>query len=269
MNPRMPEHDLSGEIAVLTGGAGILGARFARALAVRGARVALVDVDVAKAGSVADEINSDLEGRVSSYGADISEHDSMIELHARIESEIGDATILINNAAAKSENFFAPFESFPLEDWEQVLRVNTTGVMLGCQVIGGSMARRGKGSIINLLSIYGIVAPDQRIYEGSQYEGRAINTPAVYSASKAAVWGLTRYLATYWADKGVRVNAITPGGVFSGQNDTFVWRYSARVPMGRMADRDELCGAVVFLSSSASSYMTGQNLVVDGGLTVW
>lgn len=269
MNPRLPENDLSGEIAVLTGGAGILGASFARALAGRGARVALVDVNDARAGTVADEINHELGPRVSAYGADISRHDSVVDLHARIESEIGAATILINNAAAKSENFFAPFESFPLEDWQQVLRVNTTGTMLGCQVIGGAMARRGKGSIINLLSIYGIVAPDQRIYAGSQYEGHAINTPAVYSTSKAAVWGLTRYLATYWGDKGVRVNAITPGGVFSGQNETFVRRYSARVPMGRMADRDELCGAVVFLSSSASSYMTGQNLVVDGGLTVW
>ena len=269
MNPHVPDHDLSRDIAVLTGGAGILGARFARALAERGARVALVDVDAIKAASVADEINHALGARVTAYGADISRYDSLTGLHARIESEIGAATILINNAAAKSKNFFAPFESFPLGDWQQVLRVNTTGVMLGCQVIGGSMARRGKGSIINLLSIYGIVAPDQRIYEGSLYEGRAINTPAVYSASKAAVWGLTRYLATYWADKGVRVNAITPGGVFSGQNETFVRRYSERVPMGRMADRDELCGAVVFLSSSASSYMTGQNLVVDGGLTVW
>lgn len=265
----MPEHDLSGEIAVLTGGAGILGASFARALAERGARVVLVDLDDARARSVADEINRTFEARVTAYGADISRREAVVELHARIESEIGHATVLINNAAAKSENFFAPFESFPLADWEQVMRVNTTGVMLGCQVIGGAMARRGRGSIINLLSIYGIAAPDQRIYEGSEYEGRAINTPAVYSTSKAAVWGLTRYLATYWGDKGVRVNAITPGGVFSGQNDVFVQRYSARVPMGRMAERNELCGAVLFLASPASSYMTGQNLVVDGGLTVW
>ena len=131
------------------------------------------------------------------------------------------------------------------------------------------MAERRQGSIINTLSIYGIVAPDQRIYEGSSYEGRAINTPAVYSASKAALLGLTRYLATYWAERGVRVNALTPGGVFSGQNETFVRRYSARVPMGRMAEREEMCGALVFLASRASSYVTGQNIVVDGGLSAW
>jgi NAD(P)-dependent dehydrogenase (short-subunit alcohol dehydrogenase family) len=131
------------------------------------------------------------------------------------------------------------------------------------------MAERGHGSIINTLSVYGIVAPDQRIYQGSEYEGRAINTPAVYSASKAAVWGLTKYLAAYWGSRDVRVNAITPGGVFSGQNDEFVRRYSARVPLGRMASQDEMSGAVVYLASDASSYVTGQNIVIDGGLTVW
>jgi NAD(P)-dependent dehydrogenase (short-subunit alcohol dehydrogenase family) len=119
------------------------------------------------------------------------------------------------------------------------------------------------------LSVYGLVGPDQRIYEGSEYEGRAINTPAVYSTSKAAVWGLTKYLAAYWGDKNVRVNAVTPGGVFSGQNDEFVRRYSARVPLGRMAQLDEISGAVIYLASDASSYVTGQNIVVDGGLTSW
>jgi NAD(P)-dependent dehydrogenase (short-subunit alcohol dehydrogenase family) len=149
------------------------------------------------------------------------------------------------------------------------MKVNATGAMLTCQVFGAAMAKRGRGSIVNILSIYGIVAPDQRIYEGSLYEGRAINTPAVYSTSKAALWGLTRYLATYWAARGVRVNAITPGGVFSGQNDTFISRYSARVPLGRMAQDDEMSGALVYLLSAASSYLTGQNIVVDGGLSTW
>jgi NAD(P)-dependent dehydrogenase (short-subunit alcohol dehydrogenase family) len=136
-------------------------------------------------------------------------------------------------------------------------------------VFGAPMAERRHGSIINTLSIYGIVAPDQRIYEGAFYEGKAINTPAVYSASKAGLWGLTKYLAAYWGASGVRVNAITPGGVFSGQNDAFVQRYSARVPLGRMGQREEMAAAVVYLASEASSYVTGQNLVVDGGLTVW
>lgn len=269
MQKPIVDFDLAGEVAVLTGGAGIIGARFARALAEWGARVGMIDLDADKARRVADEISAVCEGRVRAYGADITDQNVLRALQDRIRAELGDPTILVNNAAAKSENFFVPFERFPLEDWEEVMKVNTTGVMLCCQVFGSRMAECGKGNIINLLSIYGIAAPDQRIYEGSQYEGRAINTPAVYSVSKAAVWGLTKYLATYWGDKGVRVNAITPGGVFSGQNDAFVQRYSARVPMGRMAERDEMCGALIYLASPASSYMTGQNLVVDGGLTVW
>lgn len=269
MEPRAADFDLSDAIVVVTGGAGILGTQFVCALAAYGARVALVDIDMHKARGVADEIKMHRGLEVWPYQADISCLADVTNLHERVRSELGEVTTLVNNAATKSPNFFEPFETFPLEDWEHVMRVNTTGVMLGCQVFGAAMARRGKGSIINILSIYGIVAPDQRIYEGSEYEGRPINTPAVYSTSKAAVWGLTKYLATYWGDKGVRVNAITPGGVFSGQNDVFVQKYSARVPMGRMADRDEICGAVVFLASGASTYMTGQNLVIDGGLTVW
>jgi NAD(P)-dependent dehydrogenase (short-subunit alcohol dehydrogenase family) len=149
------------------------------------------------------------------------------------------------------------------------MAVNLTGAVICAQVFGGRMAERKAGSIVNTLSIYGIVAPDQRIYEGSIYEGRAINTPAVYSASKAGLWGLTKYLATYWGSRNVRVNAVTPGGVFSGQNDVFVERYSARVPMGRMAEQDDLSGAMVFLISDASSYVTGQNIIVDGGLSTW
>jgi NAD(P)-dependent dehydrogenase (short-subunit alcohol dehydrogenase family) len=132
------------------------------------------------------------------------------------------------------------------------------------------MARRGGGgSIIQTASIYGIVAPDQRIYEGSEYHGRPINTPAVYSASKAGVIGLTRHLATYWAERGVRVNTLTPGGVSSGQNSEFSRRYAARVPLGRMAEADDMVGAAVFLASDASLYVTGQNIVVDGGLSAW
>ena len=243
------DFDLSGEVALITGGAGILGTAFAAALAGHGARVVIADRKPAP----------------GAHQVDITDAAAL----RRLQKEIGPPTILVNNAAAKSANFFAPFEEFPLGDWEEVMDVNLTGAMLCAQVFGTAMAERGRGSIINTLSIYGVVAPDQRIYEGSSYEGRAINTPAVYSASKAALLGLTRYLATYWAERGVRVNALTPGGVFSGQNETFVRRYSARVPMGRMAEREEMCGALVFLASRASSYVTGQNIVVDGGLSAW
>lgn len=256
---------LNAKHVLITGGSGILGERFATMLASLGARVSLVDHDIAKARDVAEKINRGNTGCAEAYAADVTQRQQLLELRDKLRT----VDVLINNAATKSRNFFEPFESFPLEDWNEVMTVNTTGVMLACQIFGAAMAERGAGSIVNILSIYGIVAPDQRIYEGSSYEGRAINTPAVYSTSKAAVWGLTRYLAAYWGARGVRVNAVTPGGVLSGQNDTFVRRYSERVPLGRMAEADEISGAVAFLCSDASSYVTGHNIVVDGGLTVW
>ena len=260
--------DLRDQVILLTGGGGILGTRMARALVTHGARVAVVDRDAGRAEAVVAALGAGAV-RSHAYAADITDRAALESLRDAVEGDLGPVEVLVNNAAAKSVNFFEPFERFPLEDWEEVMRVNLTGAMLACQVLGAPMAERGRGSIINTLSIYSIVAPDQRIYEGSLYEGRAINTPVVYSASKAALWGLTKYLAAYWGHRGVRVNAVTPGGVFSGQNETFVARYSARVPLGRMAERDEIVGAVVFLASDASSYITGQNIVVDGGLTVW
>ena len=145
------------------------------------------------------------------------------------------------------------------------MTVNIDGMFLVAQALGGRMAARGRGSIVQTASIYGIVAPDQRIYEGSEYLGRPINTPAVYSASKAAVVGLTRHLAAYWAGRGVRANCLVPGGVESGQNEAFKARYGARVPLGRMARAEEMVGAALYLASDASSYVTGQVVGVDGG----
>lgn len=255
----LPDFDLSGEVVALTGGAGILGRRLTAALQSRGARVAILDTKEPGTSSA----------RVKSYRCDVTRVDQLRWAAQLVERELGPVTALVNAAATKSEHFFAPVETFPLQDWEQVMAVNVTAAMLACQVFGPDMAQRGRGSIVNVLSIYGIVAPDQRIYEGSLYEARPINTPAVYSTSKAALWGLTRYLAAYWADKGVRVNAITPGGVFSGQNDTFVSRYSARVPLRRMAHEDDMSGGLVYLISDASSYVTGQNIIIDGGLSAW
>ncbi len=257
--------DLGGRVAVLTGGAGILGREMSRALADNGAQLAIVDRDEAAAAALAEEIGRGARG----FGTDIASPAAVDALFAAIEGEMGPAEVLINNAATKSAHFFAPFEEFPLDEWDEVMAVNVRAAVICCQRFGGAMARRGRGSIINTLSIYGIVAPDQRIYEGSEYQGVPINTPEIYSTSKAALWGLTRYLASYWGHRGVRVNAITPGGARSGQNDTFVERYSARVPLGRMAAPQDMAGAVCFLASDAASYVTGHNLVVDGGLTVW
>ena len=238
------------------------------ALVSAGATVAVIETSLEKAEAACADLEG-LPGRAFPFSADITKLDAVESVGRDIESRLGPVSGLVNNAAAKSANFFEPFETFPLADWQQVMDVNLTGAFICCQVFGRGMAERRSGAIVNTLSIYGIMAPDQRIYEGSSYEGRAINTPAIYSASKAGLWGLTKYLAAYWGDKNVRVNAISPGGVFSGQNEVFVQRYSARVPMARMAEKDEMSGGIVFLLSNAASFVTGQNLMIDGGLSAW
>jgi len=182
----------------------------------------------------------------------------------QVSTAFGRIDILINNAAAQPPGFSTPLEDYSLDVWNRVIAVNLTAQFLMVQAVGPIMLERQKGSIINISSTYGVVGPNQHVYEGSQF-----NTPAVYSASKAGVLGLTRYLATYWAEKGIRVNSITPGGIFRGHTDPFLGNYCSRVPMARMGREDELCGAIVYLASDASSYVTGHNLVVDGGWTIW
>lgn len=258
---------LDGRVIVVTGAAGILGICFCKELLASGAKVVAIDHD--------DEALTRLVLAVGSskalavFRADIRDRSQVAEIREKAEDIFGPIDGLLNNAATKSPNFFEPFESFPIEDWDHVMSVNLTGAVVCAQVFGGEMARRRRGSIVNVLSIYGILAPDQRIYEGSEYLGHTINTPAIYSASKAGLWGLTSYLSSYWGACGVRVNALTPGGIYSGQNETFVKRYSARVPLERMGAADDLCGALIYLMSDSSGYVTGQNIIVDGGLSCW
>lgn len=264
--------DLGGRVAVVTGGSGILGRYFTAALADFGANVVVADIDGSAASALAAELSERFSVSTLGIAVDVSEPASVEIMAEAVEAQLGPIDILHNNAATKGSNldaFFDPVERFTPETWREIMAVNLDGMFYVAQAIGSRMAARGKGSIIQTASIYGVTAPDQRIYEGSEYLGRPINTPAVYSTSKAGVMGLTKYLATYWATKGVRVNALTPGGVESGQNDNFRNRYSARVPMGRMANPEEMASALVFLASDASSYITGQNIIIDGGLSCW
>lgn len=263
---------LNGKVAIVTGAGGILGSHFAAGLASAGAKVALLDLTtgvVGQAERVAGRYDTECVGLV----CDITQPEEVQRAVAEVTAELGGVHVLHNNAAWKSADldaFFAPFEEFDIDTWRQVMSVNIDGMFLMAQAVSKQMIRQGSGgSIIQTASIYGIVAPDQRIYEGSSYLNMPINTPAVYSASKASVVGLSRYLAAYLAKYAIRVNTLTPGGVESGQNDTFKEKYSNRVPLARMAEPEEMVGALLYLASDASSYVTGQNIVVDGGLSAW
>lgn len=265
--------ELTGKTAVVTGAVGILGQRFCRGLAEFGAHVVVVDLDLERCTAFAMELEKDYGTRALGVACDVSDPASVSEMVKRAVSNFGVIHVLHNNAASKSADldaFFASTEQYSLNEWRKIMSVNVDGMFLVAQAVGGQMQKQGTGgSIIQTASIYGIVSSDKRIYEGSFYLGRQISNPAVYSTSKAAVVGLTRYLAANWGDMGIRVNALVPAGVESGQNETFKTRYSARVPMGRMAQADEMVGGLVYLASDASSYVTGHCLVVDGGLSAW
>lgn len=266
-------YDLSGRVAVVTGGAGILGTATTSALADHGAHVSVVDIDGDRAAEAAQRLTDTYGTPAIGLACDITDPESVAAMVRTTESELGPIRILHNNAATKGpdlKRMFDSVEDYTPETWRAIMAVNLDGLFLVAQQVGSGMAARGVGTIIQTASIYGAtMGPDQRIYEGSDYLGGPINTPPVYSASKGGVVGLTLYLATYWASKGVRVNALTPGGIASGQNDEFARRYSQRVPLGRMAKVEEVAAAFLFLASDASSYITGQNLHVDGGLSAW
>lgn len=265
--------ELTGKTAIVTGAVGILGQRFCRGLAEFGAQVAVVDLDQARCTSFAAELDRDYGTSALGVACDVADPASVTNMVDQVVKRFGAIHVLHNNAASKSADldaFFASTEEYSLSEWRKIMSVNVDGLFLVAQAVGRQMQKQGTGgSIIQTASIYGLVSSDKRIYEGSFYLGRQISNPAVYSTSKAAVVGLTRYLAANWGDACIRVNALVPAGVESGQNDTFKARYSARVPLGRMAQANEMVGALVYLASDASSYVTGHCLVVDGGLSAW
>jgi len=267
---------LDGKVCVVTGALGLIGSALVRALAGAGGRVVLTDLDH---GACVDRAHA-LGGDAFGHGADITRRETVVSLLAAVLDRFGGIDVVVNNAAI-DDRFGATaardsmFEHYELERWRKILDANVTGVFLCCQVLGGAMAARDRapgrpdaGSIINVASTYGIVAPDQALYRRPDGSQPFFKSPA-YPTSKAAVLGFTRYLAAYWGAAGIRVNALSPGGVENGQAEHFLASYRARTPLGRMASPEDYAGATVFLASDASSYMTGANLVVDGGFTVW
>ena len=265
---------LEKKIAVITGGMGQLGVIYAIALVEQGARVAVLDVE--NQPKIADERFAGYlkEGSIKSYSVDITNLNELQSVSDHIKNDLGTVDILINNAALDSPpdapaSEVGPFESYPESSFDRVMDVNVKGTLLCCQVFGREMADGNGGSIINISSIYGILSPCQDIYDFRRTEGDEFYKPVAYSVSKSAILNLTRYLATYWAKAGVRVNTLTLAGVFNNQPQEFLEEYCKRMPVGRMAEAEEFVGPVILLASDASSYMTGSNLVVDGGWSAW
>lgn len=266
--------DLRGRVAVVTGGMGQLGMEYAVCLAQRGVKVAVFDVTTQPKLANAAFLRFKRAGRIKAFVVDITNRASIQQATTQVIKQWGCPHVLVNNAALDSPpnapaSEVGPFETYPEASFDKVNAVNVKGTFLCCQVVGGAMAKAGRGSIINVSSTYGILSPCQDIYEFRRKKGETFFKPVAYSVSKSAILNLTRYLATYWAKKGVRVNTLTPAGIFNNQPKEFLEGYCARMPMGRMAKPDEMNGAVVFLASDASSYMTGGNLVVDGGWSAW
>jgi NAD(P)-dependent dehydrogenase (short-subunit alcohol dehydrogenase family) len=265
---------LKDRVAVITGGMGQLGVVYAAGLLERGCKIAILDTaSQPKIKNAAFE-KGWATGKIINFIANICQRDEVESALHEIERKFGIPDILINNAALDSpphapQSDVGPFETYPESSYDEVMAVNVKGTLICCQVVGADMAVKGKGSIINISSIYGILSPCQDIYDFRRRNGEVFFKPVAYSVSKSAILNLTRYLATYWARKGVRVNTVTPAGVFDNQHDEFLKAYCARVPMGRMADAGELLGAIIYLASDASSYMTGVNLVIDGGWSAW
>ena len=268
--------DLTGRVAVITGGTGLLGQQHAEAIAQAGGIPVMADIRINGVDSHSREWKERFGGQACAIQTDITDPESVKKLLASVLAKFGRVDILVNNAAnnPKMENKadveFSRLEFFPLEQWDADLNVGLKGAFLCSQVIGSEMARRKQGVIVNVASDLAVIAPDQRLYrKPGLTEDKQPVKPVTYSVVKTGLIGLTRYLATYWADRGIRVNAISPGGVYNNQPEDFVERLARLIPLGRMANANEYQAAILFLCSDASSYMTGNNLVIDGGRSSW
>jgi NAD(P)-dependent dehydrogenase (short-subunit alcohol dehydrogenase family) len=270
-----PLFSLDGRVVIITGGAGLLGRQHARAIAEAGAVAILADRDGEAARRVAGEVAAEFGATVQGVSTDITDEASIVALLSTVRREHGRVDVLVNNAANNpkvegAKRDFAQLENFSLAQWQADLAVGLTGAFLCAKVIGSAMAETGSGVIVNISSEYGVIAPDQRLYhqDGLPPEAQP-KKPVSYTVVKAGLHGLTMYLATYWAERGVRANTLTVGGVENGQPRAFVERAASRIPLGRMGAPTDYQGALVFLASDASAFMTGANLIVDGGKCAW
>jgi len=270
-----PDFSLQGRVAIITGGSGLLGIRHAEAIASAGGIVVLADIRGAQAHARAAEVERAFGTRAIGVECDVTSEASVTQLLQETLRHFGRVDILVNNAANNPKveapgEAFSRLENFPPDQWSADLAVGLTGPFLCAKIIGGALATQGHGVIVNISSEYGVIAPDQRLYEreGLAPEQQPVK-PVTYTVVKAGLHGLTLYLSTYWARAGVRVNTITLGGVEAGQPAEFLARAAAKIPMARMARPTDFQGALVYLCSDAAAFVTGANLVVDGGKTIW
>lgn len=262
-------YDLTSKVVFLTGGAGFLGPAYANVLSECGANVVVTDLDEWRCKQVVEELRSKYKTDPIALALDITKKDAVDRATRLVAERYGHIDILINNAAYHQLEHVvagtaASLEEFPLRTWQRTIDVNLTGALLCSQAVGKVMLAQGGGVILNVSSVYGVVAADQRIYGSS-----GLNSNVAYAVTKAGLINFTRYLASYWQGRNIRVNSISPGGVFRGQDPEFVKNYTYRTMLGRMADVDDLTSAVLYLVSDASKFVTGFNLVVDGGWTAW
>ena len=253
---------LQGKVALLIGGAGLLGKNYAEILSDAGANVVIADIDQEVCSLVAEGITQRNNLEALGVQVDITQRESVEAMVQKVLKKFGRIDILINNAVARPKPMSV--EDYDLDNWRFAISVNVDGVFLCCQVVGKEMAKQGNGVIVNIGSTYGVVSTDHRMYASPDHA-----SPPVYAASKGAIIQLTKYLATYWAKNGIRVNCLSPGGVFNNQDLEFLQNYCRRVPLGRMARPEEYKGTLLFMVSDASSYLIGANIVVDGGWTAW
>lgn len=255
--------DLNNKNIVLSGGNGIIGTDLIEKFKEHNSNIFIIDINN----------KNESNNNIHKIKGDITSIKDLNFFYSFVKSKTKHIDVLINNAATKTSNlekYFENFEEYDIETWNEVINVNVTGAFLMTQTFSSLLKESSKNPcIINVSSIYGHLAPDKRIYSGAKYLGKDINTPACYSVSKAALNGLTNYLSTYWSEYNIRSNSISPGGIYSGQNQEFIKNYSKRIPLNRMAQVNEISNTILYLSSSISSYINGQNIVVDGGLSVW